>query len=206
MDNDANTAATTANITPTEEARTTTDPAGNQGGTVTPAEEKTKGENLFTQEDASAFAAREAKKAREGLLRQLGINGDDVKSVAEKIKQYDEWQEAQKTEAERIADNAKVAQEALDTERNKTVLLERKVVALGKGVPAEKLNDYVSLATARMSDDVDFESALDKALEAFPVQKEAEKGPTIVAVAPANKDAPPLPKTLRDALTEKYTS
>src|SRR5690606_41968312 len=60
------------------------------------------GEKLFTQEDVNRIAAREAKEAQEKLLKQLGI--EDFESAKEGLQKFREWQEAQKTEAEKQAE------------------------------------------------------------------------------------------------------
>ena len=59
-------------------------------------------EKLFRQEDVNNIVAREAKKAQEKLLKQLGI--DDFDSAKEGLEKFREWQESQKTEAEKQAE------------------------------------------------------------------------------------------------------
>ena len=66
----------------------------NEAGTATEKAE----EKLFRQEDVNNIVAREAKKAQEKLLKELGI--DDFENAKDGLAKFREWQESQKTEQE----------------------------------------------------------------------------------------------------------
>src|SRR5690625_6266165 len=70
---------------------------GNEETTDTTAEKVE--DNTFSQEDVNNIVAREAKKAQEKLLKQLGI--EDFDNAKEGFQKFQEWQESQKTEAEK---------------------------------------------------------------------------------------------------------
>src|SRR5690606_7411798 len=59
-------------------------------------------EKTFTQADVNNIVAREVKKAQEKLLRELGI--EDFKTAKEGLQKFHEWQESQKTEAQKQAE------------------------------------------------------------------------------------------------------
>src|SRR5690625_5061905 len=85
-----------------EQQQTVNQQADNQAGEVTDTASETAEEQLFKQEDVNNIVAKEAKKAQEKLLKQLGI--DDFKSAKEGMEKFREWQDAQKTEAEKQAE------------------------------------------------------------------------------------------------------
>src|SRR5690606_25432631 len=59
----------------------------------------------FYQEDINNIVARKVKKAQEKMLKQLGI--EDFQSAKEGLQKFREWQDAQKTEAEKQAERLK---------------------------------------------------------------------------------------------------
>lgn len=76
----------------------TTDQSVNTGDVATTevAKEEAK---TFTQEEVNGLAAKEAKKAQEKIFKSLGF--EDVKSAKDGLEQLKEWQDSQKTEAEK---------------------------------------------------------------------------------------------------------
>src|SRR5690554_3039825 len=72
--------------------------SGEQENETGTAPEKAE-EKLFRQEDVNNIVAREAKKAQEKLLKELGI--DDFENAKDGLAKFREWQESQKTEQEK---------------------------------------------------------------------------------------------------------
>lgn len=147
---------TTEPVTPT----TNVSPAPEQS----PAPPRTYTEDQYQRMSTSQYAAGLAAAMREAGFEPT--RGEDFKKQMAAFKQ---WQDSQKTDAEKQADTAKKSQDELAAERAKTTALERKLTALSKGVPADKIDRYTAIAATYMADDVDFESALGKALEDFPL-------------------------------------
>lgn len=155
----------------------TADQPAQQAGDTSNAEET----KTFTQEDVNNIAAREAKKAQEKFLKQLGI--DDFENAKEGLKKFKEWQDSQKTEAEKQAEKLKAAEakQAELTERATT--LEAQVAALKAGVNADSVEDVVTLAKVHVDDETDIAAAIGKVIEKYPhfkaVQEQVqEKKPT----------------------------
>lgn len=122
--------------------------------------------NNFTQEDVSNIAAKEAKKAREKILKQLGVK--DVKSASEALKEFNKQKDANKTEQQKMADRAKALEEENNGLLSKTQELEAKVSAMTKGVKSDSLDDVIALAGKYVDDDTDMDAAIDKVVEKYP--------------------------------------
>jgi hypothetical protein len=115
----------------------------------------------FTQADVSNIAAREAKKAREKLLRDLGLSEDaEPGAVKARLAKLAEQEESQKNELQKATESLAGLTEARDAATAKAALLERKFTALTKGVPADRADAYVKLAELYIGEDADFDKAL----------------------------------------------
>src|SRR5690625_3288977 len=92
-------------------------------------------ERVFKQEDVNNIVAKESKKATEKLLKELGI--DDFENAKDGLAKFKEWQESQKTEAEKqqeLLENLTSEKESLSKENNS---LKAQLSALKQGVIAE---------------------------------------------------------------------
>lgn len=134
----------------------------------------------FTQEEVNNIAAREAKKAQEKFLKQLGI--DDFENAKEGLKKFREWQDSQKTEAEKQAEQLKAAEAKQAELAERAAALEAQVAALKAGVNADSVEDVVTLAKVYVDDDTDITAAISKVIEKYPHfkagQAQQEKKPT----------------------------
>jgi hypothetical protein len=152
-----------------------TDQAVNPEGQET-TNEKTGGEqenNTFTQEDVSNIAAKESKRAQEKLLKELGI--EDFDNAKEGIKQFREWQEAQKTEQEKQQERLSDLESANQDLQAQLSDKDAMIGALRKGVDGDSVEDVIVLAKKYVSDDVTIEDAIDAVLEKYPQFGQAEE-------------------------------
>ncbi|MDA1477274.1 hypothetical protein PJ311_18425 [Bacillus sp. CLL-7-23] len=144
-----------------------TDPTANSEGqtehTDTSNQEEPK---PFTQEDVNNIAAKEAKKAQEKLLKQLGV--DDFKSAKEGLSKLKEWQDSQKTEAEKQSEQLKEFETQNQTLASENESLKAQIAAVGAGVQTDAVQDVVTLAKPLVSDEVDMNAAIEKVLEKYP--------------------------------------
>ena len=138
------------------------------------------GENTFTQDDVNNVVAKETKKVKEKLLKDLGV--DSFKNAKEGMKKFQEWQEQQKTEAEKQQEqleNLKQEKESISQENEK---LKAQLSAFNKGVKPDSAEDVVTLAKNLVDDDTDMEAAIDKVIEKYPhfsgEQQEEESKPS----------------------------
>ena len=152
-----------------EDVNHTTDQAVNLEENVgTESKEPVK---TFTQEDVNGLVAKEAKKAQEKVLRDLGIT--DFSSAKEGLNQFKQWQESQKSEADKQAELLATTQKENAEAKSQIQMLEAKVAALSLGVKAELLDDAILLANHLVSEDVTIDTALAQVLEKYPMFKGA---------------------------------
>lgn len=118
-------------------------------------------------QDISGLVAKESRKAVEKLLQDAGIAaGDDPNA---KLKDYKKWLDSQKTALEAAQGDVATLTANLGTEKAERIKLERKFLAMGKGIPAERVEAYTNLANGYLGEDGDFGKALDAALKDFPL-------------------------------------
>jgi hypothetical protein len=126
----------------------------------------------FTQEDVNSIAAKEAKKATEKLLKQLGVK--EFKDAKDGLSKYQEILDAQKTDADKLAEQAQALETSNQELTTKYQTLEAENAALKADVNPDSLNDVIVLARAQVSEDVTMEEAIGKVLEKYPnFKKEA---------------------------------
>ena len=122
-------------------------------------------EQVDVQETAKTFTQAEVDTLiKERLARQA-----KNQPSKEELDAYRAWQETQKSEAERQQEATKALASERDAATAERDRLQLQVAALGKGVPADRLTQYVQLALTYVDDDTDFTAGLDKALQAFPI-------------------------------------
>src|SRR5690625_1110678 len=156
-----------------EQQQTCNQQADNQAGEVTDNASETAEEQLFKQEDVNNIVAKEAKKAQEKLLKQLGI--DDFKSAKEGMEKFREWQDAQKTEAEKQAEQLQKLESDYNSVSEENASLKAQIAAMKSGVKAESVEDVVTLAKTLVDDDTDMNEAIKKVIEKYPHFAQEEK-------------------------------
>lgn len=146
-----------------ENIQETTDQSVNTGDqeTVEQVVEKT-----FTQEQVKGIAAKESKKAQENLLKELGI--DDFESAKEGLQKFKEYQESQKSEAEKKEEALKAKDEEINSIRSKHDSLLAENSALKLGVKEEFLEDVITLARAKVTDEVTIDTAMKDVISKYP--------------------------------------
>ncbi|EGL82098.1 hypothetical protein CathTA2_2461 [Caldalkalibacillus thermarum TA2.A1] len=135
-------------------------------GTEQGSNQQQQQQNTFTQEDVNNIVAKEAKKAQEKLLKQLGI--EDFNSAKEGLQKFKEWQESQKTEAEKQAERLQKLETDYQTVTSENETLKAQLSAMKAGVNPDSVEDVVTLAKNLVSDEVDMDQAIQKVLEKYP--------------------------------------
>ncbi len=123
---------------------------------------------------AAEKAAEAAEKKMAGVFRSMLLqNGLDPETVNQMT---EDWKAKQQTPEQAMeAVRAEVAKEKgraekAEAEKEK---MERRFMAVGKGVPADKAEKYVALAASYPEAETDFAKAMDAALADFPVASPA---------------------------------
>jgi len=133
--------------------------------TVTDTEQKSE-EKLFRQEDVNNIVAREAKKAQEKLLKELGI--DDFDNAKEGLQKFREWQESQKTEQEKLQESVQKLTQDNETLASENASLKAQLSALKQGVKAESVEDVIALAERLVNDETTIDDAIKQVIEKYP--------------------------------------
>jgi hypothetical protein len=144
--------------------------AASQGGEGQQGQGEVK---TFTQDDVNNIVAKEAKKAQEKLLKQLGI--EDFNSAKEGLQKFKEWQESQKTEAQKQAERLQELENNFNTVNEENASLKAQIAAMKAGVHADYVEDVVILAQRLVNDDTTIDDAIAKVVEKYPHFKEAQQ-------------------------------
>ena len=156
--------------------QTPTEQSGEQENETGTATEKAE-EKLFRQEDVNNIVAREAKKAQEKLLKELGI--DDFENAKDGLAKFREWQESQKTEQEKQQEKLQELQTSNETLANENANLKAQISAMKVGVKAESVEDVIALAERLVNDETTIDDAIKQVIEKYPqfAQDEEEQKP-----------------------------
>lgn len=156
--------------------QTPTEQSGGQENETGTATEKAE-EKLFRQEDVNNIVAREAKKAQEKLLKELGI--DDFENAKDGLAKFREWQESQKTEQEKQQEKLQELQTSNETLANENANLKAQISAMKVGVKAESVEDVIALAERLVNDETTIDDAIKQVIEKYPqfAQDEEEQKP-----------------------------
>ncbi len=128
-----------------------------------------------TQPEINNIVARESRKAVEKLLKDAGIMPGDNPEM--QLKEYKKWLDGQKSDLEKAQGDVTAVTAERDAALAEAETLKQKFAVVAKGVPADRADDYIALANARVTDGVTFEQALDKALETFPFEQKQTPPP-----------------------------
>lgn len=141
-------------------------------------------EKTFSQEDVTRVGKKEHRSGYAKAIKDLGFA--DVESAKEALKAYEEWQESQKSEADKqadlIASKDKELTEALDANKR----LEAKLSALSQGVNADSVDDVIALSERLVNEDTTIDEAIKQIVGKYPqfanVSNTTEKKPTFTVV------------------------
>ncbi|UTH10787.1 hypothetical protein [Macrococcoides canis] len=147
-------------------------------------------EKTFTQQDVNNIAAKEAKSAQEKLLKELGI--EDFNSAKEGLQKFQEWQDAQKTDAEKKDEQLNQLTDTNTSLQAENNTLKAQLSAMKQGVNSESIEDVVALAERQVSDDVTLDDAIKSVIEKYPhfkaVQEVNPNKPTFINSDTGNSD------------------
>lgn len=105
----------------------------------------------FSQEDVNRLLKAEKESAKKALLKELGV--EDAKSAKEGLTKYKEILEKDKTETQKAQDTATQATKDKEAAEARALLAEAKVEVLSAGCKPEYLEDVITLALKRVTED-----------------------------------------------------
>lgn len=151
---------------------------------LAPQKDEPKPEKTLTQSEVNKLIAKEAKKAQEKLLKQLGV--EDFNSAKDGLAKFKEWQDSQKTEAEKQAERLQQLEADLNSVNQENENLKAQLSAVRAGVDAEYVEDVIVLAQRYVTEDVTIDDAIGKVIEKYPHFKGEQEEP--------KPNDPPAPK------------
>lgn len=131
------------------------DPGKQGGGAEGTGSESGK---TFTQSDVNRMLKAEKEAAKKALLKELGV--EDAKSAKDGLAKYKEILEKDKTEGQKATEALSTETKAKEAAEARAVLAEAKVEVLSAGCRPEYLDDVITLAMARVTDDKDIKAVV----------------------------------------------
>lgn len=128
-------------------------------------------EKTFSQDQVSKMMAKEKNQGRNAVYNELGINPKDEKQI-EAIKAYIE---SQKSDTQKATEKAMAEEKALKEAEDRVRIAEAKAEVMMLGIKTQFVDDAVTLALAKTSDDRDIKSVLAEFKTKYPVWFETEE-------------------------------
>lgn len=152
---------------------TSSEPSANSKSTepTTTQQTTTEPTRVFTQEELNRIAANEKRQGMASALKTLGF--EDEKVAQEWVKKYREFEESKKDDLTKAQETLEAEKREKDELAKKADLLEKRFKVVASGVPADKADDVVLLAMAKVTDNKTFEECLEDLKNTYPIFFEA---------------------------------
>ncbi|MBM6648986.1 hypothetical protein [Bacillus sp. RIT 809] len=119
----------------------------------------------FTQEQMD-----EAKQKQEAaLLKKLGV--EDLNQLKDTLKGWNEHQESLKTDQQKRDEKLTTYETQLQEKNESLFNLQAENAAIKSGIKEDSINDVITLAKTKVSDDVDIAKAIEMVVEKHPYFK-----------------------------------
>lgn len=158
-----------------EEEEIDVDESGDQkddesGGKDDDKKDQKKPSRTFSQDQVTRMMTREKNQGRNAALKELGIDPKDTKMIAT-VKALIE---AQKTDEQKKIEEQQKANSELDEANRRVAIAEAKAEAMQLGVKPQFVDDAITLAMAKVTDDTDLKTVLGEFKQKYPVWFEAD--------------------------------
>ena len=127
--------------------------------------DKGKSGKTFTQEQVNKMMTREKNQGRNAALRELGIDPKDSKMVA----MVKALIESQKTDEQKAVEKDAENQTKMKEAEHRAQVAEAKAEAMMLGVKTQYVDDVVTLALAKMTEDSDLKTIIGEFKTKYPV-------------------------------------
>ena len=127
-------------------------------------DDKGKSGKTFTQEQVNKMMTREKNQGRNAALKELGIDPKDSKMVA----MVKALIESQKTDEQKTAEKDAEAQNKMNEAEQRAQIAEAKAEAMMLGVKTQYVDDVVTLALAKMTEDSDLKTIIGEFKTKYP--------------------------------------
>lgn len=119
----------------------------------------------FTQDQVNRMMTREKNQGRNAVYKELGINPKDSKAIA-MIKAL---LDSQKTDEEKAAEEKAENQSKMNEAEQRAQFAEAKAEAMMLGVKTQYVEDVVTLALAKMTEDSDIKTIIGEFKTKYPI-------------------------------------
>lgn len=122
----------------------------------------------YTQEQLNAMMANEKRTARQAILKELGLEYKDDKDFKTQMATIKKTLDAGKTQQQLDAEAKKAAEAARDEANAKATQLEMKVAALSAGVNPDCVDDIITLAAPKVTEEKPITKVLEELKTKYP--------------------------------------
>ena len=123
------------------------------------------GSKTFTQDQVNRMMTREKNQGRNAVYKELGIDPKDSKTVA----MFKAFVESQKTDEQKASEKEAENQSKMDEAEKRAQVAEAKAEAMMLGVKSQYVEDVVTLALAKMTEDSDLKTIIGEFKTKYPV-------------------------------------
>lgn len=124
-----------------------------------------KGGKTFTQDQVNRMMTREKNQGRNAVYKELGIDPKDSKAIAMVKALID----SQKTDEQKAAEKETENQTKMNEAEQRAQVAEAKAEAMMLGVKTQYVDDVVTLALAKMTEDSDLKTIIGEFKTKYPV-------------------------------------
>lgn len=119
----------------------------------------------FTQDQVNRMMTREKNQGRNAVYKELGIDPKDSKTVA----MFKAFVESQKTDEQKASEKEAENQSKMNEAEQRAQVAEAKAEAMMLGVKTQYVDDVVTLALAKMTEDSDLKTIIGEFKTKYPV-------------------------------------
>lgn len=119
----------------------------------------------FTQDQVTRMMTREKNQGRNAALKELGIDPKDTKAIAMVKALID----SQKTDEQKAAEKESENQTKMNEAEQRAQVAEAKAEAMMLGVKTQYVDDVVTLALAKMTEDSDLKTIIGEFKTKYPI-------------------------------------
>lgn len=123
-------------------------------------------QKTFTQEDLNRIAAQEKRQGASSILKALGFENEAA--AKDFVKKYRQQEEDKKDDLTKAQEKLSAEVASRELAEKKADLLEKRFKVMAQGVSADKAEDIVILANAKVTEEKDFDTALEELKTAYP--------------------------------------
>jgi len=119
----------------------------------------------FTQDQVNRMMTREKNQGRNAVYKELGIDPKDTKMV----NMFKAFIESQKTDEQKAAEKESENQTKMNEAEQRAQVAEAKAEAMMLGVKTQYVDDVVTLALAKMTEDSDLKTIIGEFKTKYPI-------------------------------------